>query len=256
MTGPVLRRLARDQWVRLHGTPRVTVLVGGERGREIWAQWIALSGLSGTLLEAEPGTASDDVIDDQLRAAVARAVAEPAHPIAVRVATDAAARWRAGRHDRLAAMADEGWVAVPEPPAGDGASSGGPHDPAALARPGAARLVLDARSVAEATLFEALEATPATAGRFRLNESLSVRFGPAAAEIDLLSRGDGVAIEIDGFHHFADPDRYRRDRRKDLLLQTQGFVVVRLLAEDVVRDVRSAVTAVCQVLAYRSKERR
>ena len=116
--------------------------------------------------------------------------------------------------------------------------------------------MLDARSVAEATLFEALEATPATAGRFRLNESLSVRFGSAAAEIDLLSRGDRIAIEIDGIHHFADPDCYRRDRRKDLLLQTQGFVVVRLLAEDVVRDVRSAVTAVSQVLAYRLQERR
>src|SRR5262249_57168359 len=119
------------------------------------------------------------------------------------------------------------------------------------ARPGAGgapppAAPFDARSLAEATLFEALEATPATAGRFQLNESLSVRFGPTAAEIDLLSRGDRIAIEIDGVHHFADPDCYRRDRRKDLLLQTQGFVVVRLLAEDVMRDVRSSVNAVCQ----------
>ena len=255
MLHPVLRRLARDQWVRLHGTPRVTVLVGGAHGREIWNQWIALSGLAGTLLEGEPGTAPGAMIDDHLRAAVARAVAEPAHPIAVRLAADAAARWRTGRRDRLAAMADEGWTVVPEPSAGDPAS-GALADPAAPGPPGhGARLVLDARSVAEATLFEALEATPATAGRFRLNEPLSVRFGPAAAEIDLLSRGDRIAIEIDGIHHFADLDRYRRDRRKDVLLQTEGFVVVRLLAEDVVRDVRSAVTAVSQVLAYRWKER-
>jgi len=42
MLDSVLRRLARDQWVRLHGTPRVTVLVGGERGREIWQRWLAL----------------------------------------------------------------------------------------------------------------------------------------------------------------------------------------------------------------------
>jgi very-short-patch-repair endonuclease len=83
-----------------------------------------------------------------------------------------------------------------------------------------------------------------------------VRFGPLAAEVDLLSRGDRIAIEIDGVHHFADPDCYRRDRRKDLLLQTQGFVVVRLLAEDVVRDVRAAVTAVSQALAYRLGEGR
>jgi very-short-patch-repair endonuclease len=113
---------------------------------------------------------------------------------------------------------------------------------------------LDARSVAEATLYEALEATAATAGRFKLNESLSIRFGGTAAEIDLLSRGDRIAIEIDGIHHFADPDCYRRDRRKDVLMQTQGLLVIRLLAEDVLRDVRGSVNVVCQALAYRIAE--
>ena len=231
MPDSVLRRLARDQWVRLHGTPRVTVLVGGDRGREIWQQWTGLSGLDGPLLAGE--------FDVRIREAVARAIREPAQPIAVVVATDAAALWRTGRSDRLAAMVDEGWTAVPEPPVDQ------------RGRPAQ----IDARSAAETTLHEALEATPATAGRFALNESLSVRFGPQAAEIDLLSRGDRIAVEIDGVHHFADPDRYRRDRRKDLLLQTQGFVVVRLLAEDVMRDVRSSVNAVCQALAYRIEER-
>lgn len=247
MLDSVLRRLARDQWVRLHGTPRVTVLVGGERGREIWQQWLALSGTAGTLLAEEPGAgAAPATLDEQIRAAVARATAEPAHPIAVLAAADAAARWRAGRRDRLAAMVDEGWTPVPE---ADAAAE-------AAARPAAPRVHFDARSLAEATLFEALEATPATTGRFRLNQSLAVRFGPSSAEIDLLSRTDGIAIEIDGVHHFADPDCYRRDRRKDLLLQTHGFVVVRLLAEDVVRDVRAAVTAVSQALAYRLGESR
>ena len=315
MLHPVLRRLARDQWVRLHGTPRVTVLVGGARGRAIWGEWLALSGMAGTLLEAGAGARDGldgaergDSVDEQLRAAVARAVAEPAHPIAVVVPPEAAQRWRAGRRDRLAAMVDEGWLAVPEEAAGapraqpgngggahasgvlaggvgrdergagSGRASGDPHgacdgdaDGRAGDRTGGGERApsgdacgtagrdrgfhVDARSLAEATLFEALEATPATAGRFRLNESLAVRFGPVAAEVDLLSRGDRIAIEIDGVHHFADLERYRRDRRKDLLLQTQGFVVVRLLAEDVMRDVRTSVTAVCQALAYRLEER-
>ncbi len=232
MVDLVLRRLARDHWVRLHGTPRVTVLVGGERGREIWQQWLALSSLTGTVLDGE--------LEDSVRAAVARAIDQPGYPIAVLASAEAAARWRAGRRDRLAAMVDEGWIAVPDDP---GVEPGRPAN-------------LDARSAAEATLYEALQATPATAGRFQLNESLSVRFGPSAAEIDLLSRGDRIAIEIDGIHHFADPDCYRWDRRKDLLLQTQGFVVVRLLAEDVMRDVRSSVNAVCQALAYRLEEDR
>jgi very-short-patch-repair endonuclease len=266
MLDPVLRKLARDHWVRLHGTPRVTVLVGDERGREIWEQWIAVTNTPGTLLEGDFG--------ERIREAVARALGEPAHPIAVLVAAEAASRWRDGRRDRLAAMVDEGWTVVselqespgpleppgPAAPPADTRSAGtrgarASRDRAGRAGAAKVRVLLDARSAAEATLYEALEATAATAGRFALNESLSVRFGPQAAEIDLLSRGDRIAIEIDGIHHFADPDCYRRDRRKDLLLQTQGFVVVRLLAEDVMRDVRSSVNAVCQALAYRLKER-
>ena len=105
-------------------------------------------------------------------------------------------------------------------------------------------------------MYEALQATPATAGRFELNESLSVRFGSRAAEVDLLSRADRIAIEIDGIHHFADPDCYRRDRRKDVLLQTRGLLVIRLLAEDVLRDPRDAVRMVCEGLAYRITEER
>jgi len=264
MLDAILRRLARDHWVRLHGTPRVTVLVGGDRGRELWAQWLAVSELTGTLLDGE--------FEDRLREAIEAAQGHPEHPIAVLVTASAAASWRAGRRDRLAAMADEGWIVVPEEagtsplvsagaqatqrrPEIEGGCTGESGVEGVPARPGAPPL-LDARSVAEATLYEALEATAATTGRFRLNESLPVRFGPQAAEIDLLSRGDRIAIEIDGVHHFADPDCYRRDRRKDLLLQTQGFVVVRLLAEDVVRDVRAAVNAVCQALAFRLREPR
>lgn len=269
MVDSVLRRLARDHWVRLHGTPRVTVLVGGDRGREIWTHWLAVAGFTGTLLEG--------AFEDRIREAVAAALERPRHPIAVLVSAEDAARWRAGRRDRLAALVDEGWIIVDErrrvvggesddAVAGDARDVAGAVDaPVAVSRrpggpggPGTmdARVGFDARSAAEVALYQALEATPATAGRFALNESLAVRFGPAAAEIDLLSRGDRIAIEIDGVHHFADLECYRRDRRKDLLLQTQGFVVVRLLAEDVVRDVRAAVNTVCQALAYRRERAR
>jgi len=258
MVGHVLRKLARDQWVRLHGTPRVTVLVGGVAGREIWEQWVAVAGVPGALLAGG--------FDEAIREAVARAAGAPAQPIAVLVGAEDAARWRAGRQDRLAAMVDEGWVAVGSgadaevsagaqaaEQAGSAPSGGAAGEARRAARPAQASHI-DARSVAEATLFEALEATAATAGRFTLNESLSVRFGGAAAEVDLLSRDDRVAIEIDGFHHFADLDGYRRDRKKDVLLQGQGLFVVRVLAEDVMRDARAAVNTVCQALAYRRKE--
>lgn len=224
----VMRRLARDRWVRLHGTPRVTVVVGADV-REVFLAWLALGNTEAKLHEG-------DDLDRSIRDACAHASAHPTDTVAVCTTRPDLNAWRAGRSDRLAAMVDEGLVEIVAPLA---------------AAPRLADLPLDARSAAEAAMFEALEATPATAGRFKLNEYLSIRFGPVACEVDLLSREDGVAIEIDGIHHFADPSCYRRDRRKDLLLQTQGLLVIRVLAEDVLSDPRDAITAVCQALAYR-----
>lgn len=91
-----------------------------------------------------------------------------------------------------------------------------------------------ARSAAERFLFERLESLPPTAGRFALNDTLDFRFGNKDAEVDLLARGLRLAIEVDGYYHFRDPEGYRRDRRKDWELQRRGFVVLRFLAEDVV----------------------
>lgn len=91
-----------------------------------------------------------------------------------------------------------------------------------------------ARSAAEQFLFECLESLPQTAGHFELNGTLDFRFGPGDAEIDLLARDYLLAIEIDGYYHFRDPDAYRRDRRKDWELQRRGFLILRFLATDVV----------------------
>ncbi len=224
----VMRRLARDQWVRLHGTPRVTVLVGVP-ARDVYVAWLALGKLEGVLHEGAD-------LDRSIRDACGHVSERPNDIVAVATTSSKLMAWRAGRTDRLAAMVDEGLVEIAED--------------AVFVRDDAG-VLLDARSAAEAALYEALEATPATAGRFKLNEYLSVRFGPGACEVDLLSRADGIAIEVDGIHHFADPDCYRRDRRKDLLLQMQGLVVIRVLAEDALADPRAAITSVCQVLAYR-----
>jgi hypothetical protein len=238
----ILRRFARDQWVRVHGTPRVTVLVGAEHARRMWQQWLAAGALQGELY--------DGGLDAAVRGATGRAIAEPLVPIALLAAPEELAVWRRGRNDRLAAMIDEGLVEIldrphlsPPPP---------PTPPLAEALDAA---LFDARSAAEVAMFEALEATPATAGRFELNGYLSVHFGAGAAEVDLLSRRDGIAIEIDGYHHFADLDAYRRDRKKDLLLQLQGLVVIRLHAQDVMRDPRAGIVAVSQALAYRMERR-
>ena len=108
-----------------------------------------------------------------------------------------------------------------------------------------------ARSEAERFLADCLARDPATAGLFELNARLDIPFGPGRMmEVDLASRALKVAVEVDGYHHFRDEEDYRRDRRKDLLLQRHGYLVVRVLAEDVVRrlevvlaSIRSAVAA-------------
>lgn len=238
----LLRRLARDQWVRLHGTPRITVLAGSAQARVLWQRWLEVSATSGRLF--------DGALDGAVRDASALAVSSPITPVAVLTTRAAFARWRTGRSDRLAAMADEGLLVIDE--VLDQVIDKPPGAPANALRTSAPpELELDARSAAEAALFEALQATPATTGRFELNGYLAVRFGPNAAEIDLLSRGDQIAIEIDGYHHFGDLECYRRDRRKDVMMQTQGLFVIRVLAEDVLRDPRDAVNVVCQALAAR-----
>ncbi len=108
-----------------------------------------------------------------------------------------------------------------------------------------------ARSAAERFLFVRLESLPETAGLFQLNATLDFRFGPSRAEVDLLSRASRLVIEVDGYYHFQDADAYRRDRRKDLELQKRGFLVVRVLADDVVRRLEDVLDTILAVVAFR-----
>ncbi len=134
------------------------------------------------------------------------------------------------------------------------------HDAAAAVQRAAEQGELDevlehaekARSAAEAFLFRYLESLPGTAGMFELNGTLAADWGPhGMAEVDLLCRSRRVAVEIDGYHHFCDPDGYRRDRQKDVLLQQHGFVVLRFLADDVVARLESIVDTILKVLKWR-----
>ena len=62
MSDAILRRLARDQWVRINGTPRVTVLVGGPRARSLWRDWLSASAADGTLLDGGLSASSTNPI--------------------------------------------------------------------------------------------------------------------------------------------------------------------------------------------------
>jgi very-short-patch-repair endonuclease len=97
-----------------------------------------------------------------------------------------------------------------------------------------------------------LETLPETKGRFMLNESLAIPFDQQGRlEVDLLCADARVAVELDGGQHLGDPEAYRRDRRKDLLLQENGYLVLRFLAEDVGRNLDQVLDAILRVLSRR-----
>jgi superfamily II DNA or RNA helicase len=115
---------------------------------------------------------------------------------------------------------------------------------------GAAR----ARSATECFLFRRLETLSATKGRFALNAALPIAFdGQGNLEVDLLCAEARVAVELDGAQHLGDPVAYRRDRRKDLLLQENGYVVLRFLAEDVGKDLDFVLDTILRSLNWESK---
>lgn len=90
-----------------------------------------------------------------------------------------------------------------------------------------------ARSASEAFLFRRLETLPETAGKFRLNVALPIPFDDRGQlEVDFLCTEARIALELDGPQHLRDAEAYRRDRRKDALLQEHGWFVLRFLAED------------------------
>ena len=113
---------------------------------------------------------------------------------------------------------------------------------------GAAR----ARSATEAFLYRRLDTLTETSGRFRLNVALPIPFdGFGTLEVDLLCADARMVIELDGGQHLADPIAYRRDRRKDQLLQENGYFVLRFLAEDVGKNLDAVLDAILRVLVRR-----
>ncbi|HWY30349.1 MAG TPA: DEAD/DEAH box helicase family protein, partial [Candidatus Acidoferrum sp.] len=114
-----------------------------------------------------------------------------------------------------------------------------------------------ARSASEAFLFRRLETLAQTAGRFRLNEKLPISFeGNGQMEVDFLWAEAGVVIELDGAQHLADAEAYRRDRRKDALLQQNGYFVLRFLAEDAGKHLDHILDTILATLVHREKHRK
>ena len=111
-----------------------------------------------------------------------------------------------------------------------------------------------ARSASEAFLYRRLETLPETAGLFSLNAELPIPFdGWGTMEVDLLCANGRIAVELDGSQHLASTDAYRRDRRKDALLQENGYFVLRFLAEDVGKHLDTVLDAILRTLSHRRR---
>jgi len=90
-----------------------------------------------------------------------------------------------------------------------------------------------ARSASEAFFYRRLESMAATKGLFKLNASLPIPFdNRSQMEVDFLCLDLRLVIEIDGMQHLSTQESWRRDRRKDALLQFHGFFILRFLADD------------------------
>ena len=84
-----------------------------------------------------------------------------------------------------------------------------------------------------------------------MNAELPIPFdGWGKMEVDLLCSSARLAIELDGAQHLENAEAYRRDRRKDALLQEHGYFVLRILAEDLGRRLDEVLDAVLRVLSH------
>ncbi len=107
-----------------------------------------------------------------------------------------------------------------------------------------------ARSATESFLFRRLETLPETVGKFQLNAELNIAFdGWGRMEVDLLCTDAQIAIELDGAQHLGSAEAYRRDRRKDALLQENGYTVLRFLGEDVGKRLDEVLDSILRALA-------
>lgn len=112
-----------------------------------------------------------------------------------------------------------------------------------------------ARSASEKFLFRRFETLVALRGRFVLNVSLPIPFDDCGQmEVDLLCAATKVVIEIDGAQHLGDANAYRRDRRKDALLQSNGYFVLRFLADDLGKQLNLVLDTVLQTMAMRERK--
>ncbi len=109
-----------------------------------------------------------------------------------------------------------------------------------------------ARSSSESFLYQRLQSLPDTQDKFQLNVQLPIPFNDRGhMEVDFLCPAANLVIELDGDQHLGDPDAYRRDRRKDVLLQEHGYFILRFLTTDLAKNLDRVLDAIHRALAHK-----
>jgi very-short-patch-repair endonuclease len=154
----------------------------------------------------------------------------PAHSVAVTAPDELVARVVGGQRRGMAwTMARQGLVKVE-----------------ALAR----RLPGRARHTTMRVLFDALARDPRTRGRFALDGKVATADGPAI-DVALVAHDARIAVELDAWYHFHDPEGYRRDRVQDTRLARAGYFVLRFPTEDIDDRLASTIEQLAIALAGR-----
>ncbi|WP_342379678.1 endonuclease domain-containing protein [Myxococcus stipitatus] len=183
-----------------------------------------------------------------LHAATALCTAAPSLHVACVLPPESLAEALGLKDSHALAMLREGLIELPAP--GRVKAPAKPRTPAERKKTEAR-----ARSKAENFLYNnVLQNHPTTRGHFALNATLDLGDGNRPWEVDFVCRELRIAIEIDGYHHFLGPERFRRDRRKDLALQRAGYWVVRYLEEDVVPRYEEILKTLESLIAARRAE--
>lgn len=109
-----------------------------------------------------------------------------------------------------------------------------------------------ARSASEKFLYRRLRGLPRLRDEFELNQQLPIPFNQhSEMEVDFLCADKRVVIELDGEQHLDGAEAYRNDRKKDLLLQEAGYLVMRFLAADLGRTLDRVLDTIQRVMAGR-----
>ena len=146
-------------------------------------------------------------------------------------------------------------VRLPEPAATIARAAGAPRPSERPAQPVITYPPVAGRphpaSRAERVVEGALALLPWAAGR-AWNQTYQYRPLESPVRLDLLWRAERCVVEFDGPEHL-EPLRYEADRRRDRLLQQDGFAVVRFTNDQVARDLAAVVSQIEQLITARRR---